>query len=46
LWIVRRDAIPEKDTFQPHLVNLVELSAFGGYDLTADQGFGDWQLIC
>jgi hypothetical protein len=41
LPIVRRDAIPEKDSFQPNLSNLVELSACGSYDLTADQTFAD-----
>jgi hypothetical protein len=44
LPIVRRDAIPERDRFQQNLSNLVELSAFGGYDLTADQSFGDRQV--
>jgi len=41
ITIVRRDASSDTDRFQQNLSNLVELSAFGGYDLTADQSFYD-----
>jgi hypothetical protein len=39
--IVRRDPISDGDRFQQNPSNLVELSAFGDYDLTADQSFDD-----